>query len=227
MVKTGLAIIILLAMPFLLNAQSASSLTIRVQLKLIQKLDSNVCKSIAVGLSFFNDSDEDIFIPGFLNQTRGALQIYKQSVDGSFKEIPLWGDLEDFKPSFQEGMACTGAVLPPWFNLIYILFAKSTSVLSKAQDSIFNSFIQSNRKEKYQVISSRLDRPLFLKAHQSLENYEITGLDHLLKTSAEFKLAFMMYKCDKAELFPRTIFGYKRYIPAKVESNTIYYQVIK
>ena len=226
MVKIVLAVIMLISVPCLLNAQTNSSSKIRVQLSLIQKLNDSVCKGIAIGLSVFNDSDEDIFIPGFLNQTRSALQIYKGDADGSFKEIPLW-DIEDYKPSFQEGALCTGAALAPWFNSVYILFAKSTMKLEKAQDSMFNSFIQNDRNKKYQIVNNPRYSPLFLKAHQGLENCEITGVDYLLKVSAKFKLAFKIYKCDKAELFPNTIFGYKRYIPAKIESNTIYYQVIK
>jgi len=190
------------------NADSA----IEIKLKIIEAKAKDHSKHIALSITLINHLDSDIFLPRFRRQLYAAMHLYIRENNG-YKELNFFtGRVSYHHGSFQT-------------NDIALKYDPYEKRLESFQDSIFNAFLKSPFNLKIKE-GNGFDfdsyAPLFLGANQVIKNYSVICFDHLFKEKGDYKISFKYEQIDRTQ-FPEKIFNYKRLVPAKVNSNIIYY----
>jgi hypothetical protein len=196
-----------------LPAQSADS-GVEMRLSLIQGVGGRSIKSLALGVSIINHTNSDIYIPGLKSMPYAAgINLYQEE-NGKFVKIDILGVRADIHP----------AIFPDSGNAITDIYWKKIPVELQRQDSIILAFCRDNHlpAEKWKRPGNQ---PLFLKAGQHLDNFQVFNMDHTWKNTGQYKIVFAPGSVDPA-YSPAEISGYRRFPSSLVTSNSIYYNNI-
>lgn len=197
---------------------------LEIQLKLIQKSEGTTIKHTGLSISIVNHSNEDIYIPGFYIKTVTCVSIYEKK-DSQFIKIDLFGKGNNSKWEFSadnsvtisESFSYTG-------NEITEILNKKIGKIYESQDSIVQLLISSDSTHKNDWVDPFI-KPIFIKAHQRLEDFHVFNIDHLFKEKMEYRISFELSDYDDDD-FPTKALEYKKYNPKFLKSNTIYYSML-
>lgn len=226
--KTSILLIIifiLLKTPVEAFHSSPTDSILEIQLKLIQRTDGNSVKNTALSISLINHSNEDIYLPEFFIKTITNVYLYKKR-NNQFVKIDLFGEGNDSKwevssdsiITVKESFSYQG-------NEITKILHKNAEKNYKYQDSIIQLLISLDSSRQYNW-KDPFNKPLFIKANQTLDNLQVFNIEHILKKQADYRISFEFDQVETTN-FPDEVLKYKKYIPKFIRSNTLYYSVIE
>jgi hypothetical protein len=192
---------------------------VEIRLKLIRQINSDSTENIAVSISVINHTDNDIYIPCFdAGPYESGIHLYeKRNEEFKNAKFDLLGQ------QISETNISSDAIYFFHRKGISAQFHSNSLFERKVQDSILKVF---GHKEKISISNwQRIGkRPLFLKAHQELDDFVVYDL-WFIKQPSEYKICFEPIEIDPT-YSPETILGYKRYDQGLIKSNAIYYKII-
>jgi hypothetical protein len=107
-----------------------------------------------------------------------------------------------------------------------ILLLRQDSLLKIYYASIGNPIVYPKPHTAISKVNIPPDQPLFLLAHQELDDLNVYNMDHLHQSAAEYKFDWELPAIN-TDNWLAEIMVYKRLLPSQVISNILYYGIIR
>jgi|GEM_PF-1758572 len=211
---------------FLYSTVSAQDLESGIEARLSVIQDPGDQRPLmAIGISFINHTDKDIYLPGIHNmskeQSEVLISIYKKKERG-YIPTPLSRRLttKDETPGMLENHITMASVLTSDLNM-----AKKT--IDDERISEIKKIIQDKGIKVDAALFAYDNAPLFLKAGEE-RTYFYTVEIQSLAYPGQYKLAYEPKLVENEGVaFPDELVGYKKCIPAKIVSNPVYIDFVE
>jgi hypothetical protein len=196
---------------------------IELRFQLIEKKSSG---NLSLDVQIINHSARDIYIP-YLNYL--TFHLYEQS-DSGWNELDLYSHrVYPRKGKFQQ----SHMDIRDRDNDLSRYYKASIDQYYYSQKAIIDSFYAQNPGANK---LANVFRPVFLKAGETLNYFEMIPMDYIRQQPKMYKISFGTEQRDAslingskelALLLPERVLHYTRYLPKTILANTIYYSAIE
>lgn len=206
-------LIVLTTMAGRLFAQNTDS-GVEIRLALIQGIGNGSIKNMALGISVINHTGSDIYIPGLkMMPFFASIDMYREE-NGKFVQTDIFGIDHTIHES----------IVPDTSSPLEDFYYKKIPLENHRQDSLILVYCHNNHLSPSEWTKPG-NQPLFLKAGQHLDNFEVINIDHTWKHAGRYKIVFEPKSVDPA-YSPVEILRYRCFPKALVKANVLYFTTI-